>query len=173
MWKRGGIGSFSLRSDSRRRLIECTSAELFEARWSGGEGFCWCWGRFAKRRETWCDVPWAWSTSSSLSVQAQWNISLDVVVLATRPEAKSGRGMRERGESEAARSRRRVSRRRRSDRDDGRGWSCNGGFRDGRGGASTWGDIVSRVGSAGEGTKKGEEGRTEEVRWGVEKEEVI
>src|SRR5712672_730965 len=25
--------------------IGCTSVELFEARWSGGEGFCWCWGR--------------------------------------------------------------------------------------------------------------------------------
>jgi len=34
------------------------------------------------------------------------------------------------------------------------------------------GDIVSKVGSAGEGTKKGE-GWAEEVRQGVEKEEVI
>jgi hypothetical protein len=166
MWKRGGMGSFS---DSRRR-IECTSAELFAERWSGG-GLCWCWGKLAKRSETW-EVPRGWSASSSPSAQAQWNISLDVLVLAMRPEEKSGRGMRERGEREAARSRRRVSRRRRSDRDDGRGWSCMGGFKAGRGGASTWGDIVSKVGSAGEGTRKGE-GSTEEVRRGVEKEEVI
>ena len=43
----------------------------------------------------------------------------------------------------------------------------------GGGGASIWGDIVSKVGTTGEeGTKKGE-GRTYEERRGVEWEEVI
>lgn len=57
-------------SDSRRRLIGCMSAELFEARWGGGEGFCWCWRRFANGRETWWDDLFDWSTLISLSLQA-------------------------------------------------------------------------------------------------------
>lgn len=90
-----------------------------------------------------------------------------------REEWDSGCGIRERGEREAARSRRRVSRRRRSERDEGRGWSWDGGFRGTGGRARTCGDIVDRVGSRGEeGTIKGE-GRTEDERRGVEREEVI
>ena len=144
------MDSFSRRDRGR------TSAELLEARWSGGANCCWCCGGLTKRRDTCRALSWCSSPSSSLSVQAQWNISLDV--LATRPELDSGRRTRVRGERDAARSRRSVSRRRRSERDAERSWSCREGVWGMGGGTSTWGDIVARVGRTGDGVIRGEGG---------------